>query len=396
MKRMTRRRPLYLNKNLLIITGITMMAVMGVASITPAFPSIAEHFQINYKKIGLLITAFTLPGIFLTPVLGVLADRFGRKAVLVPALFLFALAGFSCSLTEDFGTLVILRFIQGIGGASLGSLNVTLIGDIFKPEERAAAMGYNASVLSFATAAYPVVGGALTMIAWNFPFYFPLMAIPCGLMVLFALDSPRLKPAEKFFEYLRQTLRSVARREVLALFLLNIFTFIVLYGSFLTYFPYIMEHRFNSSAFVIGLIMSVSSLVTAITATQLGRLSRHYGQVNLLKVSYVCYFISLCLIPFLGSEAWMFLPAVFFGFAQGINIPNIQVLLVGFAPMQHRGAFMSLNGMVLRIGQTLGPLVAGVFFMLGGIRLAFLGGAFLAVVMILIVVAFCKQVNPSH
>ena len=63
------------NKNIYLIFSLTLLAVMGVASITPAFPSIADHFQINYKKVGLLITAFTLPGIFLTPVLGVLADR---------------------------------------------------------------------------------------------------------------------------------------------------------------------------------------------------------------------------------------------------------------------------------------------------------------------------------
>jgi ACDE family multidrug resistance protein len=165
-------RPLYLNKNLLIIFSITLLGVMGVASITPAFPEIATHFQIPYKKVGWLITVFTLPGIALTPVLGVLADRYGRKTILAPALFLFALAGFACSQVNDFETLIVLRFIQGIGAASLGSLNVTLIGDIFKNEQRPAAMGYNASVLSLGTAAYPAIGGALTMISWNFPFTF--------------------------------------------------------------------------------------------------------------------------------------------------------------------------------------------------------------------------------
>ena len=105
------------NKNIYVIFSMTLLAVMGVASITPAFPSIAEHFQIDYKKIGLLITAFTLPGVFLTPILGVLADTYGRKTVLVPALFLFAIAGFSCSQVNSFEMLVIFRFIQGVGAA---------------------------------------------------------------------------------------------------------------------------------------------------------------------------------------------------------------------------------------------------------------------------------------
>ena len=373
------------NKNIYIIFSITLLAVMGVASITPAFPSIAEHFQINYKKIGLLITAFTLPGIFLTPVLGVLADRYGRKTVLVPSLFLFAIAGFSCSQANTFETLVILRFIQGIGAASLGSLNATLIGDIFSKEKRATAMGFNASVLSIGTALYPFIGGALTMIAWNFPFYFPLLALPAGFMVLFVLDSPHIKSEENFLTYLKQTLKSVSQIKVLALFLLNILTFIILYGSFLTYFPFIMKNNFSSSAFMIGIIMSASSITTAITASMLGRLTNRFRQKDLLMVSYLLYIVSLSLVPFMGTESLMLIPAFFFGTAQGINIPNIQTMLVSIAPTNYRAAFMSLNGMVLRIGQTLGPMTVGLFFAFGGINAAFLGGSIIAAIMIVIV-----------
>lgn len=382
--------PVLRNKNIYIIFGITLLAVMGVASITPAFPSIAEHFQINYKKIGLLITAFTLPGIFLTPVLGILADRFGRKTILVPALFLFAIAGFSCSQVNDFQTLVVLRFIQGVGAASLGSLNVTLIGDIFSDNHRATAMGFNASVLSIGTALYPFIGGALTAIAWNVPFYFPLTAIPAGLMVLFFLDSPKIHKEEKFFEYLRQTLKSVSQVSVLTLFILNILTFIILYGSYLTYFPFIMESSFSSGPFIIGVVMSASSFTTAITASMLGKLIKRYRQKDLLKVAYFFYALSLALIPLIERESLMLIPALFFGIAQGINIPNIQTMLVSLAPMKYRAAFMSLNGMVLRIGQTLGPLVAGLFFAIGGINAAFVGGVFIAAIMILIVFSLIK------
>jgi MFS family permease len=382
--------PVLRNKNLYIIFGTTLLAVMGVASITPAFPSIAEHFEINYKKIGLLITAFTLPGIFLTPVLGILADRFGRKTILAPALFLFALAGFSCSLANSFSTLVILRFIQGIGAASLGSLNITLIGDIFPPNQRATAMGFNSAVLSIGTALYPFIGGAIATIAWNFPFYFPLTAIPAGFMVLFVLDNPKIRSGVKFREYLRKTALSIGRKSVLSLFFLNILTFIILYGSYLTYFPLVMKEYFSTGPFLIGVIMSASSFTTAITSFLLGKLTRRFRQKDLLKVSYVFYILSLLLIPWMPDESLMLIPALFFGMAQGINIPNIQTLLVGLAPKEHRAAFMSLNGMVLRIGQTLGPLIAGFFFAVGGIMLAFYGGVLVAIVMLAIVFFMLK------
>lgn len=373
------------NKNSYIIFSVTLLAVMGVASITPAFPSIADHFGIDYKKIGLLITAFTLPGIFLTPVLGILADRFGRKTILVPALFLFAVSGFACSQANDFSTLVTLRFVQGIGGASLGSLNVTLIGDIFPKEHRPTAMGLNSSVLSIGTAAYPFIGGAITMIAWNFPFYFPLMAIPAGFMVLFVLDTPRIRSEEKFGDYLRETMKSIGRIQVLSLFLLNILTFIILYGSYLTYFPFIMKENYSSSAFLIGVVMSASSVSTAITSSQLGWLARRFRQKDLLKISYLLYIASMLLLPLMNKESLMLIPALVFGLAQGVNIPNVQTMLVGLAPMKYRAAFMSLNGMVLRIGQTAGPVIAGLFFAVGGVNFAFLGGAVVAAVMLIIV-----------
>jgi len=84
-----------------------------------------------------------------------------------------------------------------------------------------------------------------------------------------------------------------------------------------------------------------------------------------------------------------------FGFAQGINIPNIQTMLVNMAPVQHRGAFMSINGMVLRIGQTLGPMFAGLFYIIGGIQFAFYGGAFLSVLMILVVLFTLREKESS-
>jgi MFS family permease len=79
-----RQRPLYLDPNLQLIFGVTLSAVMGVSSITPVFPAMARELDIPVHSVGLLITVFTLPGIFLAPVLGVLADLWGRKRILVP------------------------------------------------------------------------------------------------------------------------------------------------------------------------------------------------------------------------------------------------------------------------------------------------------------------------
>ncbi len=61
-----------------------------------------------------------MPGVLLTPVLGVLGDRVWRRKVLVPSLMLFGVAGAACSLVRDFNSLLVLRLFQGAGVAPLG------------------------------------------------------------------------------------------------------------------------------------------------------------------------------------------------------------------------------------------------------------------------------------
>lgn len=366
------------------------MAIMGVSSITPAFPNMIDALRISPQEIGLLITLFTLPGIFLTPVLGVLADQWGRKRILVPSLFLFGLAGAACTLIRDFHLLLLFRFFQGIGGAALGSLNVTIIGDLYDGRDRSAAMGYNASVLSVGTASYPVVGGAMALFGWYFPFLLPLLALPVGLSVLFRLRSPEPKQQQHLRTYLKHAWQSIANIQVIGLFVASIVTFIILYGSYLTYFPLLIDNRFGGSSFIIGVLMSSMSLTTAITSSQLGNLTKRFRERTLLKVAFVFYAFGLIIIP-VTSHLWLLLiPTILFGIGHGLNIPNIQTLLAGWAPMKQRAVIMSLNGMVLRTGQTLGPIIIGGIYTFWGLDGAFLGGAGFAVAMFLGILLMIK------
>ncbi len=369
---------------------------MAVSSITPAFPKIIQHFNINTQQVGLLITVLTLPGIILTPILGIMADRLGRKRILIPAIFLFGLAGGACGLTHDFQMLLVFRFFQGIGAASLGSLNITLIGDIFSGRERISAMGYNASVLSIGTASYPAIGGGLAMIGWNFPFFLPLLAIPLGLWVIFSLNNPEPSSGQDLGTYLKMAFKSIWKKEVLGLFLLNVFTFIILYGSVLTYFPIKLATDFQAEPYLIGLILSVSSISTAITSSQLGKIAKRIRAKQILLLAVFFYCLSLSIIPFMPSVWMMPLPAIFFGMAMGMNIPTLQTLLVGCAPTEYRAAFMSVNGMVLRLGQTLGPLVIGMAFTFGGLNAAFLAGAVVTLIMAVIIIFLIKGKDPGH
>ena len=355
------------------------MAVLGVSSITPAFPQIAEELNLTPGAVGLLVAVFTLPGATLTPVLGVLGDRLGRKRVLVPSLLLFAVAGTACGFARDFELLLWLRLLQGMGAAALGALNLTLVGDLYSGWKRATVMGYNASVLSTGTAIYPIVGGALALVGWFYPFFLPILALPVALLVLWRLRNPEPSSDLTLGTYLRNTLVSIRHPRALVLFFASLVIFIILYGAFLTYLPFLMRSSFNASPLLIGLLFSITSIATALTSFRLGRLARRFSEQNLVRLGFALYAIAMLAIPLAPSFGFLLIPAVLFGATNGISIPSVLTMLTGLAPDEYRAAFMSVNAMVLRMGQTLGPIVAGVMLHFGGLSAVYYGNAVLAV-----------------
>ena len=373
----------YNDTNLRIVFGITLMAVMGVAAITPAFPTIARDLNISAQKVGLLITVFTLPGVMSVPILGVLADRYGRRKILVPALMLFGVAGGACYFAQDFNTLLILRFFQGLGGSSLGSINTTLIADLYHGRDRATAMGYTASVLSIGTASYPLIGGGLAVIAWHYPFLLSLIAIPVGFLVLFKLKNPEPEKPEDMKKYFAGIWRSI-NRQVVGLFFISLFTFVILYGVYLSYFPFLVEYSFGGSPVVIGMLMSAMSLTTAVMSARLGKLTYRYSSKKLLMAGFTFYALALALIPLMPNIWMLLIPSFVFGLGHGLNIPSLLTLMTSFAPFEHRAAFMSMNSMVLRGGQTIGPPLIGLFFAMGGTAAAFYTGSVIALLMLAI------------
>jgi MFS transporter, ACDE family, multidrug resistance protein len=378
-------RKVYKDHNLHVLFGVTLMAVLGVSSITPALPEIRDAFGVTSAQVGLLITVFTLPGVALTPVLGVLSDRHGRRRILVPALLLFGVAGGLCAFARSFELLLALRLMQGMGAAALGTLNVTVIGDIFTGHERSTALGYNSSVLSVGTAGYPAIGGALAALGWFYPFALAFLAIPIGLLVLFSLRNPEPHNDQRLKDYFAEVFKRLKDREVLALLGVSLLTFIILFGPQLTFLPILMDERFGAPSYLRGAVLSGASLTTALTSAQLGFLTSRVSERTLLKVAFVLYAAGLVCVAFAPNLWLLLVPTVLFGVAQGINLPNVFSLLNAHAPSHNRGAFMATNGMALRAGQTIGPLLMALTAATLGLAGAYLAATALALIALLLV-----------
>lgn len=350
-------KKLYTDTNLLIAFGITLIVVMGVTNITPALPAMAQFFNIPYSSVALMITVFTMPGIILTPILGVLADRIGRKIIIIPSLLIFGVTGLAMFFIKDFTVLLTLRFIQGIGVSALGAINATIIGDMFTGKDRTIAFGYNASVLNIGTAAYPAIGGFLCIIGWNYPFLLSAFALVVAWFAMFHLHNPEPVNTSSLKSYFGAILNILKSPYVIGLLSTTVLTFILLYGPIITYFPYIISYRFKGTSATIGMFMSLMSIVTAITSSQLQILSKRYSEKNLILYGFIGLCISFVIAGFAYNYFWLSLAIIIGGASNAINNPSLLSLLTAAAPAQYRGAIMSLNGMGLRIGQTIGPMI---------------------------------------
>jgi predicted MFS family arabinose efflux permease len=377
---------LYHHKNLQLMFGVWLILVLGVSSISPVLPKLMHELDVSAYSIGLVISFFTMPGILLAPAVGILADRLGRKRILVASLLIFGVFGTACTFADDFRTLLILRFLQGVGVAPLGVLNPTIISDLYDGRERVAAMGYSTMALSIGTAVLPVVGGLLGTIGGRYPFLLCLPAIPLALLVHRFLDNPEPERSGLFREYVTSALSTIRTRRATALFLLTFLTSIILFGPFVTYLPVVLKTRFNFSPAAIGLIISASSYFTFLASSQMGRLSGSAAvKGRILRSAFTLYLLAMLAVPFVWEGLIAVVPVALFGAGMGLNAPIRISLLGALAPMDRRAAIMSVNNMVLRLGQTLSPVLMGMLVAGMGLDSVYFAGAALACAMILLV-----------
>ncbi|MGM0590623.1 MAG: MFS transporter [Halobacteriota archaeon] len=341
---------------LYVILLSSLIGVMGVSLISPTLPDLRAVFGVSDAQVGLVITAYTLPGIFITPFVGLVADRVGRRRVIVPLLFTFGLAGAGVSFTNSFTQVLVLRFIQGVGASALITLAVTLIGDYYSGNRRNAVMGLNGSAIGTGAAFFPLVGGILATIRWSAPFLFFGVAVLVGLTAAVVLPEPETEAKLGVREYLSSLAGIVFLPRALAVFLAIFWAFFLLYGGILTALPLLLSDEFLLSAGQIGALLAVESLASATIASQYGRLTASRTAPQLIALAFVGFgagFVGLWLAP---SPLFVAVALLSFGVGWGIMLPSFDTTLLGLVSGQFRAGMMGMRTSMIRLGQTLGPI----------------------------------------
>jgi EmrB/QacA subfamily drug resistance transporter len=208
---------------ILYLLGIFMGAI-DTGIITPARTVIQNFLSVDDKTGIWMITMYTLAYAASIPVMGKLADKYGRKYIYLVSIFLFGLGSLFCGLSQDFGSfqlLLISRAVQAIGGGGILPVATAEFGTTFPKEKRGMALGLVGAVYGVANIIGSSAGSAILDIFgtdnWQFIFY---VNVPITIFILLA----------GFFALPNSREENVKKIDLVGIFLLTVMILSVLYG----------------------------------------------------------------------------------------------------------------------------------------------------------------------
>ena len=184
-----------MNKKLLLLLCVSVPSFMinlDANIVAVSLSSIARSLHADFASIEWVISAYTLAFASLLMPAGALADRFGRKRILVLGLAIFTVASFFCGAAPSVIILNIGRALQGVGAALLLSAALAILSHAFHGKERAQAFAFWGSVIGVAIMLGPVAGGLITQVlGWRWAFYvnLPIGAVMIALTLFTVTES---------------------------------------------------------------------------------------------------------------------------------------------------------------------------------------------------------------
>src|SRR5947199_2138432 len=165
------------------ITSIALfMATLDNLVVTTALPVIRKDLHATLQGLEWTVNAYTLTFAVLLLTGAALGDRFGRRRLFVAGMAIFTLGSVAAALAPTIDALVAARALQGVGGAIVTPLTLTILSAAVPAEKRGLALGAWGGIGGLAVAIGPLVGGAIVQgISWQWIFW---LNVPIGLLVL--------------------------------------------------------------------------------------------------------------------------------------------------------------------------------------------------------------------
>jgi MFS family permease len=333
---------------LLLLAALTIMAG---ATIAPALPAIQVHFADQPNAALLVKLALTIVGLAIAisaPIIGILADRFGRRPVLIGALLLYAVGGTSGLFISSLGELLTGRIILGLAVAGVMTASGALINDLFSGPARGKFLSQQAAFNNFGGAVLLPLGGLLAGVGWRGPFalYFVALLIlplvfrlPAGATAAAASTAPESKPAWA----------AIALIYVLALLYMIVFYLVPAQGPFLLRF-------LGAQPAATGLLLGVFTLMSAIISLTYSRFAGRFDPRKVVALGFGLLAGGEMIVSQATSIGGV-IPGLMLAGGGGLVIPNLNAWLADITPARWRGRIVAGMSSSIFLGQFLSPLI---------------------------------------
>lgn len=348
-----------LQKNLLVLFAAGLSFWASLASLLPTLPLYIEDIGATKQQIGFVMGSFAIGLLLFRPLLGQLADKRGRKIVLIIGLLSAAIAPIGYNFVQSVSLLVVIRAFHGISIAAFSTAFLALVADIAPVENRGELIGYMSLVNPIGMAVGPAIGGYLMEI-YGYTALFLLSTILACFGLLFSL--PIINPIVEVQEQVINSdssfwLKLLAPRiRIPAILLLIIGLTLGNLHTFVALFIKSVEANLNP-----GLFYTVVAIASFCSRLFSGRASDKFGRGLFITLSLICYTLAMLILLNANSSVEFLLAAMVQGIGGGTLIPMISAMITDRSYSHERGRTFSL----CMIGFDIGVAVAGPVF--GGI-----------------------------
>ena len=370
----------------------------------PLLPFLLARFAPDGRTLGLLAGSYALAQFVVTPLIGALSDRYGRRPVIaicvggsVAGLGLFALTvslPWAESSILPLLLLFIARIIDGISGGTAATASAVLA-DISPPDKRARTFGLIGVAFGLGFILGPFVGGQLARIAVPLPVWvatgFAVLNLLVVLNVLpetLPLESRRNLPRKRDlnpFARIGQVLTDPSVGRLCAAF----FLFFLAFNGFTAILVLYFKQRFGwGPELATFAFLVVGVVATVVQGVLIGPLVKRIGEWRLTLIGLVLVIIGCLMIPGVGSPERA--PAIFIAVAilalgTGLVTPSLRSLVSRRLGREGQGTALGSLQALQSLGSFLGPPIAGISYDLLGPVSPFAGAAAVLLTVIVLV-----------
>lgn len=352
------------DRELWILVFICIINSVGFGIIIPLLYSYTKQYGATPQTIGLLTSAFSVAQFFATPVLGSLSDKWGRKPLLAVSLIGTCISFIMFAQARGLVMLFAARILDGLTGGNI-SVAQAMISDTSTPANRAKKFGILGSAFGFGFVIGPALGGLLSKFGLQVPFYFAAaIALIGALSTVFLLketNTPdKRKKAAKAHKFSFKSLITVLKMPAIGTaifigFLLTMAQFTMLIGFQTFSLDTLKLSPTNIGLFYAG--FGVSGIIMQLAVPYITRLIKLKSVVLIISTALclAAMIVAGFAMVFLAFAACVFI----YGLFNGLRNPMLNAIIVDHNNTAQQGEVMGINQAYISVGQTLGPIGAG-------------------------------------